>query len=139
MKTLLKSAAAAVMLAVSVSQTSVARPAMKGGWYDPQTVETVAGEVISVDKVAYAARGYYGIHLVLKTHDGEILVYLGPSWFLDRQTLKLAPRDVIEVTGSRVIDKDKPALIAAQIKRGNESLRLRSAEGLPLWRGSTAR
>jgi hypothetical protein len=139
MKTLLKSAAAALALAVMVPQVSVAQLAMRGGWYDRQTVETVAGEVISVDKIASGARGYYGIHLMLKTQDGEIPVYLGPSWFLDRQTMKIAPRDLIEVTGSRVIDHGKPALIAAQIKRGKEQLRLRSAEGLPLWRGFRAR
>jgi hypothetical protein len=110
-----------------------------GGRYDPQTVETVSGEVISVDKVAYGRRGSYGIHVLLRTDKGEIPVHLGPSWFVDRQTMKVALHDRVEVTGSRVIYGGKPALIAAEVRKGSETLQLRSRDGLPLWRRSGSR
>lgn len=140
MRTFFAIAAAAAMLMLALPGESLGQGAMRGGYgYDPQAVETVSGEVMSVDKVAYGRRGYHGVHLVLKTDKGEIPVHLGPSWFLDRQTVKIAPHDVIEVTGSRVIYDGKPALIAAEIKKGDESLRLRTSEGLPLWRGHRMR
>lgn len=107
-----------------------------GGRYDPQTVETVSGEVVSVDTVAYGRGSYRGVHLMLSTPKGELSVHLGPSWFVDRQSIKIAPHDRIEVTGSRVTYGGKPALIAAEVRKGDESLRLRTAGGLPLWRGS---
>lgn len=142
MKTLLVWAAASTLLALACPGNAFAQRAMRGnygGRYNSQTVETVSGEVISVDKVTYGRRGYSGVHLLLKTDKGEISVHLGPSWFVDRQSMKVAPHERVEVTGSRVIYGGKPALIAAQVKKGNESLQLRTKEGLPLWRRSRAR
>lgn len=141
MKTFFVLAAAAAVLTLAFPGESPAQRAMGGGYggtYDPQTVETVSGEVLSIDKVAHGRRGYYGVHLLLKTDKGEIPVYLGPSWFVDRQSMKIAPHDAVEVTGSRVISGGKPGLIAAEVKKGDETLRLRTAEGFPLWRGSRA-
>ena len=142
MKSLLVLAAAAAVLVLAAPGESLAQRAMGGGYggrYDPQTVETVSGEVLSVEKVSYGRGRYYGIHLILKTSEGELSVHLGPSWFVDRQTMKLEAHDAIEVTGSRVTYRGKPALIAAEVRKGNDTLRLRTAEGLPLWRGSRAR
>jgi hypothetical protein len=133
--------AAAVLVPASPGESQAQRAMMGGygGRYDPQTVETVSGEVISVDKVAYGRGRYYGVHLLLRTPKGELSVHLGPSWFVDRQTMKIAPHDMVEITGARVTYDGKPALIAAEVKKGSESLRLRTADGLPLWRRSGMR
>ncbi len=142
MKALLVLAAAAAALALAMPGASLAQGAMRGGYggrYDPQTVETVAGEVMAVEKVAYGRRGSYGIHLVLKTDKGEIPIHLGPSGYVERQTVKIALHDEIEVTGSRVVYRGKPALIASEVKRGGEILRLRTAAGVPLWSRRAAR
>lgn len=134
MKTLSVLTTAAAVLMLASPRESLAQRAMRGGYrYDRQTVATVSGEVISIDRIAYGRHGYYGVHLLLKTTEGELAVHLGPSWYVDRQPLKIARHDAIEVTGSRVIYDGKPALIAAEIRKGNETLRLRTAAGLPLW------
>jgi hypothetical protein len=49
--------------------------------YDPKTVGSVRGEVVSVDKITDRGTGY-GLSLTLKTGKETILVYLGPGWFL---------------------------------------------------------
>jgi len=137
MKLLVMFAAAAAVFALALPGESFAQGAMRGGYgmrYDTQTVETVSGEVIAVEKVAYGRRGYYGVHLMLKTAQGDLQVDLGPSWFVNRQSVKIRPHDVIEVTGSRVTYGGKPSVIAAEVKKGGEMLRLREADGLPLWR-----
>jgi len=137
MKLLVVFAAAAAVIALALAGGSFAQGARRAGYgmrYDPQTVETVSGTVIAVEKIAYGRRGHYGVHLELKTATGELPVELGPSWFINRQSMKIAPHDVVEVTGSRVMHKGKPALIAAEIKKGGETLRLRESNGLPLWR-----
>jgi len=39
------------------------------------------------------------------------------------------------IAGSRVTVDGKPAVVASEVKKGNETLRLRDAQGLPYWRG----
>ena len=87
--------------------------------YDPKTVETVSGEVVSVDKIADQGMGY-GASLTLKTPEETILVYLGPGWFLEKQDLTLTPKDQVEITGSQITFQGKPAILAAQVKKGGQ-------------------
>lgn len=114
-----------------------------GGMYNPKTVETVSGEVTSVEQVhgkgGGRRSGGHGVHLILKTDKGEISVHLGPSWYLDKQALKIAAGDRIEVRGSRIAFEGEPAIIAAAVKKGDQSLRLRDDSGLPVWQGQGRR
>ncbi len=100
--------------------------------YDPKTMGMVSGEVVSVDKIADQGLGY-GVSLTLKTGKETILVYLGPGWFLEKQDLTLAPKDQVEITGSQITFQGKPSLIAAQVKKGDKSLKLRDPGGTPAW------
>ena len=74
--------------------------------------------------------------LTLKTGKETILVYLGPGWFLEKQDLTFAPQDQVEITGSQITFQGKPALIAAQLKKGDKSLKLRDPAGIPAWAGA---
>ncbi len=113
-----------------------------GGWgpggqymrlYDPKTVETLVGEVVSADLVTPMKGMSQGVHLTVKTDRETIPVHLGPSWYLENQDMKLAPKDKVEVKGSRVTLAGKPAIIAAEVKKGDEVLVLRDENGLPAW------
>lgn len=115
-----------------------------GGWgtggqygrmYDPKTVETVSGEVVSVTKMIPMHGMSYGVHLTLKTEKETLSVHLGPGWYLENQDVKIEPKDMIEVKGSRVTFNGKPAIIAAEVKRGSEVLKLRDESGSPVWAG----
>jgi hypothetical protein len=111
-----------------------------GGWgpgsryqrmYDPQTVQTVNGTVESVDK-AMPLRGMNaGIHLMVKTDKGALRVDLGPEWYIQRLDTKLDKGDQVEVKGSMVKIDGKEALIAAEVKKGGETLVLRDSAGIP--------
>jgi hypothetical protein len=104
--------------------------------YDPATVEDVTGEVLRVERVP-AKRGGKGpgIHLVLKTASGELAVHLGPASYVDKQPMTFAPKDQVEVHGSRVTVGGMPALIAARVTKGSAVLQLRDDNGVPVWRG----
>jgi hypothetical protein len=115
-----------------------------GGWepgsgydrmYDPKTVETVRGEVISVDKIVPRKGMSYGLHAVLKTDKEEISVHIGPGWYLEKQAFKLAKGDTIEVKGSRITYEEKPAIIAAKVRKGDTRIKLRDENGVPAWSG----
>jgi hypothetical protein len=103
--------------------------------YNPQTVETIAGEVLSVDQITPMKGMSYGVHIVVKTDKETIPVHLGPGWYIENQDMKIAPKDKIEVKGSRVTFEGNPTLIAAEVKKGDEVLTLRDANGFPVWSG----
>jgi hypothetical protein len=98
--------------------------------YDPKTVETIDGKVASVEKIQGRSQG---VHLMLQTEKESISVHLGPSWYIDKQTPRIETNDRITVTGSRVTAAGKTAIIAAEIKKGNEVLKLRDENGVPAW------
>ena len=115
-----------------------------GGWgmgaaygkmYDPKTVETISGEVISVDKIIPVKGMSYGVHLTVKTDKETISVHMGPGWFMENQDIKVGPKDKVEIKGSRITFEGKPAVIAAEVRKGDEILKLRDEDGFPVWSG----
>lgn len=134
MTTLLAVVAAAAVLILALRAESLAQLAMRsaGGR------TSVSGEVLRVERVTYGQGRHHGIKLLLQTATGRLSVQVGPSWFVDGQRMKVAPHDVISVAGSRVTCEGKPTLIATVIRKGNERLRLRAADGTPLWLASRA-
>jgi hypothetical protein len=115
-----------------------------GGWgtggaygrlYDTKTVETVTGEVAGVDKITPEKGMSYGVHLMVKTDKETISVHLGPGWYIENQDIKIEPGNKVEVKGSRITFQEKPAIIAAEVKKGDEVLKLRDENGFPVWSG----
>jgi hypothetical protein len=121
-----------IVVAVAVAGVLTASNAIAQRNYDPKTVETVEGKVLSVEKTPSKGRGY-GVHLTLQTEKETISVHLGPGWYLEKQTPHIEANDTITVTGSRVTIDGKPVIIAAQVKKGNEVLKLRDDNGVPAW------
>jgi hypothetical protein len=115
-----------------------------GGWgsgtpynkmYDPKTVETISGEVTSVDRITPNKGMAGGIHMNVKTDGETISVHLGPSWYIENQDVKIEPKDKVEVKGSKITFGGKPAMIATEVKKGDEVLKLRDDSGFPVWAG----
>jgi len=103
--------------------------------YNPKTVETLTGEVVSVEKFTPGRRMSYGVHFTLKTEKEVIPVHLGPSWYLEKQAVVFVPGDQVEVTGSRITYEGQPTIIAGEVKKGGQVLKLRDAAGGPAWAG----
>ncbi|HBA89746.1 MAG TPA: DNA-binding protein [Geobacter sp.] len=115
-----------------------------GGWgtggayqrmYDPAKVETVTGEVVSVEKTPSRKGPSNGIHLMLKTGSETVPVHLGPSWYIERLDTRIEKGDQVEVKGSRVVIDGKTAIIAAEVRKGDALLQLRDTAGIPVWAG----
>lgn len=115
-----------------------------GGWgwgtpyskmYNPKTVETISGEVVSVDRITPMKAMSYGVHMNVKTEKETISVQLGPGWYLENQDVKIEPKDKVEVRGSRVTFFGKPAIFAAEVKKDDQVLKLRDEDGFPVWSG----
>jgi hypothetical protein len=107
--------------------------------YNPKTVETLSGEVVSVEKFTPGQKMSYGVHFTLKTDKETIPVHLGPSWYVEKQPVTVAQGDKVEVTGSRITYQGKPAIVAQEVKKGDQVLKLRDANGVPAWAGQGRR
>lgn len=135
----------AALVVVLMGSSVFAQPMRgSGGWgmkgtyqrmYNPATLENIAGEVLSVDTMMPMKGMHSGVHLVLKTDKETVPVHLGPAWFIERLDSKIEKGDRIEVKGSRVTIGAKPAIIAAEVKKGGNVLVLRDNAGIPVWSG----
>lgn len=140
--------AAVAALLGAMSSFAQPGPGMKwrgsGGWgpgtqynrmYDPKAVETITGEVTSVDRITPMKGMSGGVHMNVKTDKETVSVHLGPSWYLENQDVKIETKDKVEVKGARTTFAGKPAMIAAEVKKGDEVLKLRDDSGFPVWSG----
>jgi hypothetical protein len=147
MKLLLSIGLAALLFATTESFAQKGPGMMwrgSGGWgpgapynkmYDPKTAETVTGEVVSVSTITPSKGMGTGVHMAVKTDKETISVHLGPTWYLENQDVKIEAKDKVEVKGARTTFAGKPAIIAAEVKKGDEVLKLRDDSGFPVWSG----
>ena len=131
----------AVLLTLQVvfAQSSGKRPGVRPGAaymlsFDAATLQTVEGTVLRIRQVPHPNVWLTGVQLGLRTrHDGELIVHLGPSWFIDNQELHLEMDDLISVTGSHVRPNGVDTIVATEVRRGDEVLHLRATDGMPVW------
>jgi hypothetical protein len=110
-----------------------------GRMYNPNTVETISGNVIDIEKMTPMKGMDFGLHLILKTDNKQISVHLGPAGFVENQEMKIEPNDRITVKGSRVTSNGNPTIIAAEVMKGSKVLKLRDERGVPVWSGGRRR
>ena len=136
MKRLAFGIVACVALATATASQPPGRGPHGGPAYDPQTVETVSGEVVRVERVPSPRGRGEGLHAVVKPDAGpDVTVHLGPASFLEAQGLHLAAKDRVQVTGSRVPRGTGTVILAAQVRTGDRTVVLRDAAGVPAWSG----
>jgi hypothetical protein len=131
------------ILVLLLVNASWAQPGMgrRGGvhygmMWDANSVMTVAGEVTGVEKYTPGRGGTaYGLRLTLKTDKATLPVVLGPAWYIEQQHFAIAPKDQVEVKGSRLLIQGQPTLIAQEVKKGDQVLKMRDDKGVPVWTG----
>ena len=72
---------------------------------------------------------------MVKTDKEEISVHLGPGWYIENQEIRIEPKDKISVKGSRITINGNPAIVAAEVMKGDQILKLRDESGFPVWSG----
>ena len=101
--------------------------------YDLKTMETVQGIVVAAPRPTPKGGMPERAQLTLKTEKETLTVYLGPGWFLEKQGVKIGDLDQIRVSGSRIRVQGKPALLAGEVRKGDQVLKLRDEQGKALW------
>ena len=104
-------------------------------FFDPNTVETMTGDVVNVQRGPMRQGGKGNlVRFTLKTDKGPVQVFLGPARFVDAQSLKLAAGDQVEVKASRITGpKGRTTYTAAEVIKGGQVIKLRDEQGTPLW------
>jgi hypothetical protein len=120
-------------------QMQTGRGNQYGRMYDPNTIETIRGQVVGTTTLTPARGMSQGMQLSVKTENQTISVHLGPAWYLNNQDFPIKNGDEIEVTGSRINFSGSPAIIAAEVRQGDKVLKLRDNNGIPVWRGQNQR
>lgn len=115
-----------------------------GGWgadspynrcYRPTGVETFSGDVSEVTAATPMPGMTEGVSLLLTMKTMSILVHLGPVWYIEHLDTPIKVGDHIEVRGARAFRAGLPAVIAAEVRKGESVLVLRDASGIPAWAG----
>ena len=102
--------------------------------FNPQTVQTLKGQVISVQKFSYVNKPVPYIQFIMGVQENEYTVEVGPEWYLNMGGILIVPREEIEVTGSlKNMLGNKKIIRAIQIKKGGVQLKLRTTDGTPCW------
>jgi hypothetical protein len=107
--------------------------------YDPQTVITVQGRVERLTKLPGFGPG--GPHemdrvVILKSNQGSITVHLGPAWYLSQKRFPPNVGDMLEVIGSKIRQNRGTVIVAKEVTKDGETLKLRDDQGFPSWKGS---
>jgi hypothetical protein len=131
-----------LLIAIAISTLSIASALAQRGMgqgagrmYDPATETTVKGTVEEVKQIPGQRGGASGAHLIVKNDKETLEVHLGPTAFLEKEKFTFAKGDQIEVTGSKVKIGAADALLAREVKKGDKTLTLRNAQGIPAWSG----
>lgn len=121
------------VLALGVVPSALAQD--DGLRYDTTTVETLEGTVARVDTMqATGSDARLALHLDTGTE--TLAVHVGPLAYLSEHNFSVATGDALQIRGSRIMDGDVPALVAATIQHGDMQWTLRDDQGHPKWRGA---
>jgi hypothetical protein len=72
-------------------------------------------------------------HLLLKTGEVTVDVYLCPRSFLEDMGSDLAKGDEVAITGSKVKGGEGEEVLAREVVKGQDTLVLRDDKGKPVW------
>jgi sporulation protein YlmC with PRC-barrel domain len=124
--------------------------------FDPNAMTTVTGVIDSVgtftpdeirrssqrdhDRSGHTPDTVDGIRLRVKTTDGNrVTVYAGPQPFADKNNIQFYYGDNVKITGSKVNVDGRGVIMATEITKGNQTLKLLDNTGRPLWKESDLR
>lgn len=71
--------------------------------------------------------------LKIRTADGDKTVHLGPTWFVNRQEVRLNSGDQVTVKGCKATVQGEEVILASEVQTSSGTLHLRDGQGRPEW------
>ena len=113
-----------------------------GGWgkncqyctqYDVNHQQDYKGEILKVEMFVPDKGMGQGYEITIQTRDGEKTVHLGPVWYVNDKGFTFSVGDRVEVEGCEITFNGEEVIMAGEIERNGEKLRLRNEQGQPMW------
>ncbi len=101
--------------------------------YSPANEVTRAGTVEDVQEFQCPVTDERGMHVLLNTDQGKVLVHVATALFMRDHKITLQPGDRLQVTGAKIRYQGKEGMIARQIIRRDEVFTVRDTAGKPMW------
>ena len=102
--------------------------------YDVATETTFKGVIDDVHDRQCPISGGMGSHFNLKLADGKVVeVHLSTTKFVKSYELVFNKGDQVEVIGCKVQFEGGDAILAREVKRGNDDFLFRDPQGKPIW------
>jgi len=117
----------AVLFCSGLSTAQTHRPK-----YDPAT-ETKMKGVVEELKLPPKGQEKEAAHLLTKSGDDMIDIYLCPKSFMDDMGVTFSKGDAIAFTGSKVKQDGADLILAREVVKGQDTLVLRDDKGNPVW------
>ena len=90
-----------------------------------QKASEYSGRILSTEE--YASEGEAaGLHLKLATATGELLVDVGPRWYLNENNFNLTNGEPITVIGIAISLGDRKKIVASELRKGDRNIHLPS-------------
>jgi hypothetical protein len=105
--------------------------------YKSSTFTTIKGSVQSSEAFYNKHMKEDGLHLKVKTDDGEFIVHVCPQWYAEKENIQFKKGEFVTITGSTFTKDNEENIYAATISRkGDDTLNLRNPDdGETLWSG----
>jgi len=108
-----------------------------GRYFNTHKKLTFSGRVAGIARTKSTLSSEPQVTVLIDTKNGGISeVELGPKWYVDQQVAKVRLGDTVQVTGSKVMTKDRGIVVASQVVvngRGGPVLALRRLNGKAYW------
>lgn len=102
--------------------------------FNPANVTTTSGTIESVSTFMPARGSAAGILLRVRTSEGRLLtVHAGPKFWAEQQNISFSNGDQVSVTGSAASINGRTVIVASEITKGDQTLKLRDSQGAPVW------
>jgi len=98
--------------------------------YDVARESVISGKILQYSGASNT--GPAGAHISLQTSSGTVDVHAGNAKLITASHLALQAGDSVSITGENVTVGDKSVFVARVIQKGNQSVAVRSANGMPL-------
>lgn len=101
-----------------------------GTYYQAEAEAAFEGEVFAVVKIPLTKSGRsYCMALQVMVEGTPCTVYLGPAGYLRRKGMQIEPGDVVSVVGSQVVVNGREMVLAREVMRGADVLKIRQETG----------
>lgn len=101
--------------------------------HQTSALETIRGEVFTIDKVVLRNGLSRGLQIMVETDDEILPAYIGPEWVLESNNLVLNPHDRVTMKGLRTNIDGFDLFVVSEVTKGQKTISIMDQNKLSAW------